>query len=238
MQGWVELLLLKAGAVPELLDNARINIVNSLRRQDRPPPLQCAGCNGSFAGRLCIVTGANAGVGFDTSAALARRGANVIMACRSAERGEAAVQRVREMLQHISTMGGGEPSHNSSSSRENDTHALAGEAPAGSVEFAQLDLSRLASVRDFVRRCPRRPDLVICNAGLMAPEERMETPDGLEQQFQVLVLGIFCPSAPLSKVAPPSCSVQRDYGVRAVLQLPLSTLCNKPNIALWLTQHR
>lgn len=187
VRDWADLLLLKAAAIPELLDNARINVLSSFRGWDRLSPGQCTDHGGSFAGKLCIVTGANAGVGFDTSAALARRGATVLMACRSAERGEAAVQRVRESLQHCETT---QASHHSGSSRGDggvsNTHGRQGtKASAGSVEFRQLDLSRLSSVRNFVRQCPRQPDLLVCNAGLMAPEQRLETPDGLEQQFQV-----------------------------------------------------
>ncbi|RII98523.1 short-chain dehydrogenase, partial [Clavibacter michiganensis] len=43
-----------------------------------------------LAGRTILVTGANGGVGFWTSAQLASAGARVLLACRSAERGEAA----------------------------------------------------------------------------------------------------------------------------------------------------
>lgn len=185
VRDWAELLLLKAGAVPELLDNARINVMNSFKHRDTDSPLQHTEHDSSFAGKLCVVTGANAGVGFDTSTALARRGATVLMACRSPERGEAAVQRVRETLLRDDTA---EASNHSGSSRGSGDASRGGEggkATAGSVEFRQLDLSRLSSVRDFVRRCPRQPDLIVCNAGLMAPEQRLETPDGLEQQFQV-----------------------------------------------------
>lgn len=190
----MDLLLLKAGAVPELLDNARLNLGRRFSRSEDTPAAQRDALSETLAGKLCCVTGANAGVGLDTSAALARRGATVLMACRSLERGQAAVQHVKASLQRLETQGtvggggsGGAGGHGDSSGA-GDAHinSSAGKhRHPGSVEFRQLDLARLSSVREFVRRCPRRPDLLVCNAGLMAPEQRGETPDGLEQQFQV-----------------------------------------------------
>eukprot|EP00891_Asterochloris_glomerata_P003953 jgi/Astpho2/3953/fgenesh1_pg.00063_%23_19_t len=66
------------------------------------------------------------------------------------------------------------------------------ESRTGHVEVAPLDLGSLRSVRDFAdsfnERC-RPLDLLICNAGIMAPPQRQETCDGLEQHFQVNFLG-------------------------------------------------
>ena len=69
------------------------------------------------------------------------------------------------------------------------------------VDVWELDLSRIASVRAFARRfCEeeRRLDLLVCNAGIMAPPERAETVDGLEMQFQVKMPP---PREPLSQVS-------------------------------------
>ena len=56
------------------------------------------------------------------------------------------------------------------------------------VEVAHLDLASLASVRAFATAFNARAlplDALVCNAGVMAPPKRIETGDGLEQQFQV-----------------------------------------------------
>ena len=52
----------------------------------------------------------------------------------------------------------------------------------------QLDLSSLASIKRFaqqLRKDQHQVDLLVCNAGIMAPPQRRITPDGFEQQFQV-----------------------------------------------------
>ena len=64
-------------------------------------------------GRIAIVTGANTGIGYETARALARKGADVTLACRSREKGEAAAARI------------------------------AAEQPRGRVAFAALDLADL-----------------------------------------------------------------------------------------------
>ena len=46
-------------------------------------------------GRVAIVTGANSGIGYQTALALAWKGATVLMACRSVQKGYAAAERIR-----------------------------------------------------------------------------------------------------------------------------------------------
>ena len=67
--------------------------------------------------RVCIVTGANAGIGLVTALELATSGARVVLACRSEEKGLAAVAAIKK------------------------------DTGSETVEFLQLDLSDLASVR-------------------------------------------------------------------------------------------
>ena len=59
------------------------------------------------------------------------------------------------------------------------------------VEVMELDLASLASVRRFAHSFNERReplDILVCNAGIMAPPQRLETADGLEQQFQACKL--------------------------------------------------
>jgi NAD(P)-dependent dehydrogenase (short-subunit alcohol dehydrogenase family) len=114
-------------------------------------------------GRTAVVTGANTGLGFDTALELAARGATVVLAVRSVEKGEQAAARI------------------------------ATRSPGADVTVQRLDLSSLDSVRaavDELRRDHDRIDLLINNAGLMYPP-RGTTADGFELQFGTNHLGHF-----------------------------------------------
>ena len=118
-------------------------------------------------GKTAVVTGANSGLGFSISRALVLKGAKVIMACRSLERGEEA--RLIMMA----------------------------EGAIVEPEVWHLDLANLESVRQFARKFSESGnslDLLINNAGLMAiPYHR--TADGFEMQFGVNHLGHFALTA-------------------------------------------
>jgi NAD(P)-dependent dehydrogenase (short-subunit alcohol dehydrogenase family) len=109
-------------------------------------------------GRVAVVTGANSGLGYHAALELGRAGAEVILACRDAGRGEEALAKMRA------------------------------EVPDGSFELRSLDLADLASVRAF--EAPERVDLLLNNAGVMAPPHRT-TADGFELQFGTNHLGHF-----------------------------------------------
>ncbi len=114
-------------------------------------------------GRVALVTGANSGIGFETARALAKKGADVTLACRSSSKGETAVARIKS------------------------------EKPAGTVNLAVLDLSDLVSVNGFAEEFARkhqRLDLLINNAGVMVPPES-KTKQGFELQFGVNHIGHF-----------------------------------------------
>lgn len=96
----------------------------------------------SIAHRRFVVTGANSGIGFETSVALARRGADVTMACRDPARGAAALARVR---------------------------AVSG---SSSVRVAALDLADLSSIATFARSWFGPLDVLVNNAGVMAVGRR------------------------------------------------------------------
>ena len=48
-----------------------------------------------MSGKICIVTGANSGIGKETALGLAQMGARVAMVCRNAEKGKAALEEIR-----------------------------------------------------------------------------------------------------------------------------------------------
>ena len=115
-------------------------------------------------GRLAIVTGANSGIGYQAAKYLSRAGATVILACRNAEKGEAARAQI-----------------------------VAGQ-PSAKVEVRILDVADLDSMQRFAAEflSDERPlDLLINNAGVMAIPERRTTPQGFEMQFGTNHLGHF-----------------------------------------------
>lgn len=112
-----------------------------------------------LAGRRCLITGANSGIGFETSLALADLGADVVMLCRSELRGEEAAERIREQT----------------GSRR--------------VSVVKLDVSDLAAVRAVAEGLAKeRVDVLIHNAGVL-PADRQLTRDGLELCFATHVAG-------------------------------------------------
>jgi NAD(P)-dependent dehydrogenase (short-subunit alcohol dehydrogenase family) len=122
----------------------------------------------SLAGKRVIITGANSGIGYHAALKLARKGAQVVLACRDGQRGEDALARL---------------------------HA---DSPGTHTELAILDLASLSSVRDFAKKelARHRPlHILINNAGVMAPPRRLQTADGFELQFGTNVLGHFALTA-------------------------------------------
>jgi WW domain-containing oxidoreductase len=70
--------------------------------------------------------------------------------------------------------------------------------PTPRVEVLDMDLASLASVRAACRAFNRRSlplHVLVCNAGLMSPPQRLQTQDGLEMQFQVRGEGLRWPGA-------------------------------------------
>ena len=113
------------------------------------------------SGRVAVVTGANSGLGYATARGLALRGARILLACRSEQRGAEALARLHS------------------------------EVPSALAEIRPLDLADLASVRSFAAGYDAdRLDLLINNAGVMAVPYA-KTVDGFETQFGVNHLGHF-----------------------------------------------
>ena len=112
-----------------------------------------------LAGRVCLVSGANSGIGLQTSLALAERGATVWMLCRDPERGRQAAREVRRR----------------SGSRR--------------VHLGLLDISDLDAVRRFARGLDTpRVDVLVHNAGVL-PDARLLSPQGHEITLATHVLG-------------------------------------------------
>lgn len=122
------------------------------------------------SGRFFIVTGGNGGIGYETALALAQARATVIIAGRSAEKCLAAIARIKA------------------------------DHPRADLRFEMLDLASLTSVSDFAGRIIDQfphVDVLVNNAGIMAPPKRGRTADGFELQFGVNFLGHFALTAKL-----------------------------------------
>lgn len=114
-------------------------------------------------GRVAVITGANTGLGFETAAALAARGARVVLAVRNLEKGKDAESLIRRR------------------------------SPGADVTLQELDLTSLDSIRSAaaqLRADHDRIDLLINNAGVMYPP-KATTKDGFELQFGTNHLGHF-----------------------------------------------
>jgi NAD(P)-dependent dehydrogenase (short-subunit alcohol dehydrogenase family) len=114
-------------------------------------------------GRTAVITGANTGLGYETAAALAAKGARVVLAVRNTDKGQAAADLISRR------------------------------SPGASVAIQELDLTSLQSIRaaaEQLRAAHDSIDLLINNAGVMFTP-RSTTKDGFELQFGTNHLGHF-----------------------------------------------
>ncbi|WAJ45307.1 SDR family NAD(P)-dependent oxidoreductase [Mycobacterium sp. Aquia_216] len=115
------------------------------------------------SGRVAVITGANTGLGYETAAALAERGAHVVLAVRNLDKGKDAAARITA------------------------------QSPHADVALQELDLTSLEAIRgaaDQLRSAHDRIDLLINNAGVMWTP-KSTTKDGFELQFGTNHLGHF-----------------------------------------------
>jgi NAD(P)-dependent dehydrogenase (short-subunit alcohol dehydrogenase family) len=115
------------------------------------------------SGRIALITGANSGLGFQTSLMLAKKGAEVVLACRNLTKAKDALDLIRKNY------------------------------PPAKVSITKLDLSDLNSVADCAESFKKkydRLDLLINNAGVMVPPLSY-TKQGYELQFGTNHLGHF-----------------------------------------------
>lgn len=113
--------------------------------------------------RTILITGTG-GLGFEDALALARSGADVIIAGRNPTKGTEAIRRIKQ------------------------------QAPQASVTLEIVDLSSLASIEALGKRLKETRDhidVLINNAGVMTPPTRQTTKDGFELQFGTNYLGHF-----------------------------------------------
>ena len=118
---------------------------------------------GNLSGRTCLVSGASSGIGKQTALELARRGARVVLACRSVRRGEAARREI------VSATG------------------------SAAVEVMEVDLADQTSIRRFGKTfLERYPALhvLVNNAGIWSTRRRL-SPAGIELTWATNVLGYF-----------------------------------------------
>ncbi len=105
---------------------------------------------GSLEGPTYVITGANAGAGFEASRILLSKGAKVVMLNRSADKAKAAIERLKEEF-----------------------------GADADVEFIRMDLADLASVREAateVLKTVPRIDALICNAAIaQVPTQKFTT---------------------------------------------------------------
>ena len=116
-----------------------------------------------LTGKTAIVTGANSGIGFETAKAIAYKGATVILACRTMQKGEEAAGEILK------------------------------DHPGVIVEAWPIDLASLAAIKEFtgsIRKNHSKIDILVNNAGVMMPPYG-KTKDGFELQFGTNHLGHF-----------------------------------------------
>lgn len=120
-------------------------------------------CIPDLSGKTILVTGGNSGIGYEAARQFAGHGAHVVLACRDARKGHAAVA------------------------------AITAEHRRALVETMELDLANLASVHAFAaayRTQHQHLDVLCNNAGVMALPYR-RTANGFEMQFGTNHLGHF-----------------------------------------------
>ena len=110
------------------------------------------------SGKIVLITGANSGLGYETLKVFCGKGAHVLMGCRSKFKAEKSREKILN---------------------KNDI--------TGSIEIIKMDLSDLSEVKlaaDYISRKYMKLDVLINNAGIMAPPRKLSE-QGLEIQFAV-----------------------------------------------------
>ncbi|KAG0003967.1 hypothetical protein BGZ79_010667 [Entomortierella chlamydospora] len=123
-----------------------------------------------LTGKVAIVTGANTGLGYATTVALAAHGAHVFLACRSQQRATDAIERAKKEIKEKYP-----------------------QAAKPKLEFLELDLNDLAKSRQAARNFKAKNlplHILVCNSGIMLVLFALSA-DGIETQFAVNHMGHF-----------------------------------------------
>ena len=127
----------------------------------------------SLENKVYIVTGANSGLGFDTSLYLAYKGASVILACRNLDRANKAKEKILK------------------------------EVPTAKLFIEEYDQASFTSIRNFASRIKEnysKIDGLVCNAGVYFPKQDYKTSDGYELTFGTNYLGTYLLISSLKEV--------------------------------------
>lgn len=139
---------------------ALLALVVRLQRRGRWAP---QACTVRLKGKTAIVTGANTGIGKFIALDFARRGARVILACRSEARGKAALKEIREKTGN------------------------------SDVHLRLVDLSSMDSVKEFAKGIleeEKALHILVNNAGVSGLPRQI-TKDGFDASFATNHLGPF-----------------------------------------------
>ena len=117
----------------------------------------------SQLGKIAIVTGANSGIGYETTLGLVKKGVEVIMACRNIQKAEDAKAKILQLH------------------------------PEAKIKSMMIDLTSLTAVKKFVHEFQRqfdKLDILINNAGIMMSPYKI-TQDDFESQLATNYIGHF-----------------------------------------------
>ncbi len=129
-------------------------------------------------GKTFVVTGANSGLGFETTKYLAAQGGRVLMLCRNKAKGEAAMVAIKS--------------------------SVGADADLTLIDLQLDDLNSVEAAAQAVRDRTDTIDALIANAGIMMTPKRLLTKQGHELQFGTNHLGHFALCARLADLVEPT----------------------------------
>lgn len=143
----------------------------------------------SQQGKTILITGGNSGIGLEAAKVLCRKGAHVIITVRNLDKGKEAIKAVKK------------------------------ENPNAQLELMILNLADFHSIQKFSDDFHSKYshiNVLINNAGIMAPPKREMTEQGFEAQFGVNHLGHFLLTGLLLDI------IKNTPGSRIVIQSSLA----------------